>query len=137
MVPLITALTVIVCVGIHGEGLTLASRLCEGLPQRLRVAGCILGAMAAHVVEITLFAVAIRFVITNGLGGLEPPIADFEDFVYFSATSYTSLGFGDFVPVGRMRTLSGVEALTGLVLIAWTASFTYVEMQRYWDDPDA
>jgi hypothetical protein len=29
----------------------------------------------------------------------------------------------------------GVEALTGLSMIAWTASFTYLEMQRYWDRP--
>ncbi|HHO59743.1 MAG TPA: two pore domain potassium channel family protein, partial [Thiotrichales bacterium] len=29
--------------------------------------------------------------------------------------------------------LTGIESLTGLVLITWTASFLYYEMQRYWD----
>jgi hypothetical protein len=28
--------------------------------------------------------------------------------------------------------LAGVEALTGLLMISWTASFTYLEMNRYW-----
>jgi hypothetical protein len=29
--------------------------------------------------------------------------------------------------------LTGLESLTGLVLITWTASFLYYEMQRYWN----
>ncbi|MGD8933935.1 MAG: two pore domain potassium channel family protein, partial [Gammaproteobacteria bacterium] len=29
--------------------------------------------------------------------------------------------------------LVGMESLTGLLLITWTASFLYYEMQRYWD----
>ena len=32
-----------------------------------------------------------------------------------------------------LRFLSGLEALAGLVLITWTASFLYYEMQRYWN----
>jgi hypothetical protein len=32
-----------------------------------------------------------------------------------------------------MRHLTGVEALTGMVLITWTASFLYLEMQRNWE----
>jgi hypothetical protein len=54
------------------------------------------------------------------------------DSVYFSFTTYSSLGFGDVEPIGDIRFLVGLEALTGLVLIAWTASFMYLEMSRYW-----
>jgi uncharacterized membrane protein len=28
--------------------------------------------------------------------------------------------------------VAGMEALTGLLMISWTASFTYLEMSRYW-----
>ncbi len=35
---------------------------------------------------------------------------------------------------GDIRLLAGVEALTGLVLIAWTASFAFLQMQRFWTD---
>jgi hypothetical protein len=28
--------------------------------------------------------------------------------------------------------MTGTEALTGFVLIAWSASFTFVEMERFW-----
>jgi hypothetical protein len=28
--------------------------------------------------------------------------------------------------------MSGLQAVAGLVLITWSASFTFLEMQRYW-----
>jgi len=57
----------------------------------------------------------------------------FENCLYFSAETYTSLGFGDLTPAGPLRLLSGVEALNGLVLIGWSASFTYIAMERFWN----
>ena len=55
------------------------------------------------------------------------------DCVYFSFTTYTPLGTGDIEPIGDLRFLTGLESLTGLVLITWTASFIYLEMTRYWE----
>ena len=52
--------------------------------------------------------------------------------LYFSAETYTSLGFGDLTPVGPVRLLAGVEALNGLLLIGWSASFLYLAMERFW-----
>jgi hypothetical protein len=34
--------------------------------------------------------------------------------------------------IGAIRFLAGTEALTGFVLVTWSASFTFVEMQRFW-----
>lgn len=56
------------------------------------------------------------------------------DCVYFSFTTFTTLGFGDIQPIGELRYLTGIEALTGLVLITWTASFLFIGMQNYWDE---
>lgn len=58
------------------------------------------------------------------------------DGAYFSFTMFTALGFGDIYPFGDIRYLIGLESLTGLVLITWTASFLFVEMQQYWDDKE-
>ena len=57
----------------------------------------------------------------------------FMDSVYFSFTNFTTLGFGDIEPFGSIRLLVGMEALVGFVLITWTASFLFYEMQRHWD----
>src|SRR3546814_19788507 len=54
------------------------------------------------------------------------------DAVYLSAVTFTTVGFGDLAPVGPIRFLCGMEALSGFVLITWSASFTYLELNRFW-----
>lgn len=35
--------------------------------------------------------------------------------------------------LGRTRIVSnGAKVLVGLLMVSWTASFTYLEMRRYW-----
>ena len=60
------------------------------------------------------------------MGALTP---GFEDCVYYSFVTYTTLGFGDLIPTGPLRFLTGIESLTGLVLITWTASCIYLQME--------
>jgi hypothetical protein len=59
----------------------------------------------------------------------------FIDWLYFSSSTYTSLGFGDIVPVQDLRMLSSAEVLNGLVMIGWTISFTYLTMEKFWTMP--
>lgn len=134
----LTVLLVALSTFIHYEVL----RLCnENLP-RLAVEGRakVLLAMGAgfgsHLVQIALFAAAYRFLYEIGMGSLRGQIHNASlSLLYFSAETYTSLGFGDVYPVGEMRLIAGIEALTGLLMIGWTASFTYLEMSRYWVAP--
>lgn len=132
----VSILVVLVAVGMHYEGLRICSLLLGRLParQRFGVALAIVGALIAHMLEILLFAIAIAGMISAGLGRLEPAHQSFEDLLYFSAVTYTSLGLGDVIPVGPMRQLAGLESLTGLVMIAWTASFSFVQMKHFWGE---
>lgn len=104
------------------------------IKNRFRVVIGIFGALIAHVIEIWLFAAGFYLMINFGnFGELE---GNFEnsllDCVYFSFVTYTSLGLGDIAPKGEIRFLAGLEALTGLVMITWTASFLFIEMQKFW-----
>ncbi len=60
----------------------------------------------------------------------------FEDtdsnFLYFSTETYSTLGLGDIYPIGTLRMVMGIETLTGLLMISWTASFSYLQMRRFW-----
>ena len=101
---------------------------------RFRIVLGVFGALCAHAVEVWIFALSFFWMHhADGWGEFE---GNFEgslmDCVYFSFTTYTTLGFGDVVPHGELRYLTGLEALTGLVLITWTASFLYLVMTRYW-----
>ena len=93
------------------------------------------GAMISHLLQIMLFAGAYHLLRDNfGLGGFGGEFRDaFSSFLYFSAETYTTLGIGDIYPSGSLRMVTGIEALTGLLMISWTASFTYLEMRRYWE----
>ncbi len=101
---------------------------------RFKVLLGVLGALVAHVIEIWIFAIAYLLLIkSNQFGYLTGELQHgLLDYVYYSFVTYTSLGLGDIVPHGDIRYLSGLEALIGLLLIAWSASFLYMEMQKYW-----
>lgn len=114
-------------------------QLANKLPQinialRYRVLIGVFAILLAHIIEIELFALGYYLMIhSDGFGSLTGNIdQSFLDCSYFSFTSFTTLGFGDIEPTGHIRFLTGLEALTGLVLITWSASFLFLEMQRYW-----
>ena len=91
---------------------------------------------ALHLVEVSLYALGIALLDWTRLGSLAGEIARDEplliEYLYFSIASYTTLGIGDIIPHGGMRIIAGIEALNGLVLITWSASFTYLTMERFW-----
>jgi Ion channel len=105
-----------------------------GIPSRSKLLVVIFVTFLAHLLEMAVWGVAL-FSLADypGVGSLtgNAPLT-LMNCIYFSAETYTSLGFGDVTPVGHMRLLVGVEALNGLLLIAWSASFTYLSMERFW-----
>lgn len=88
----------------------------------------------AHLVEIGLYAICYEVSIKYfNLGGFHGEgINTFMEYMYFSIVTYTSLGLGDVYPVGHIRFITGIEALNGLMLITWSASFTFLTMKRLW-----
>lgn len=127
----------LVAVVIHYEFLFRLSLLLRHVKirHRPRVLLGVGGALIAHAVEVGLFACVYYLMHhTPGWGSLTGHFdGSLMDCVYFSFTTFTTLGFGDIQPEGDLRFLAGIEALTGLVLITWTASFLFVEMQKFWD----
>lgn len=101
---------------------------------RFRIVLGVFAALTAHAVEVWVFALAYYFMHNaEGWGHFEGNFTGtFLDSVYFSFTTYTTLGTGDIEPIGDLRYLTGLESLTGLVLITWSASFLYLQMTRYW-----
>ena len=102
--------------------------------RRIKVVYAIFSVIALHVVEIWIFGATIWMVLLWPAAGslYGPESADFFECVYLSAVTFSTVGFGDIAPVGAVRFLSATEALTGFVLITWSASFTYLEMEKFW-----
>ena len=130
---LVCTACVILAVALHLSVLLLLTRLVNTRLQvltRLVVGVMVLCAIVGHLLEIGLFAggIAIVATITHNDADL---VGNF-DLVYHSAIAYTSLG-GDPFDSEQLRLITAVEALTGLILITWTASFVFLVMQREWD----
>lgn len=140
MIPLYTIviafILVAVCVLVHYEILRLTSEMIPRLsvPTRSKVLVVITGVFAAHILEIILFGIA--YALLHPYATFGAIAGQFRgtvlDYFYFSITSYTTLGVGDLFPHGALRFIAGVEALTGFVLIGWSASFTYLAMEKFW-----
>lgn len=123
---------------IHYEMLRLLSIVIPRLriKHRLRVLIGVFGTICAHVVEVCLFGLAFYWMAH--LGGFGELSGNFDgsllDSIYFSFTNYTTVGYGDIEPQGSLRFLAGIEALTGLSLITWSASFMFMEMTQFWNE---
>jgi hypothetical protein len=134
---LLTMGIISICVVIHYEALYRLGSFVEELrisPRQQVVVGVLL-ALAAHVVEIYIFAGGYYYALYYGtIGGFtgEAPMENYFDCVYLSFVTYSTLGFGDIIPHGGVRFMVGVEAMVGLVQIAWTASYLFMQMEQKW-----
>ena len=132
---LLNAALVLTAIYVHYEVLSRMSRLLPVLPlkPRSRVMVGVLGVMFAHCLEVSLFAAGYWLSADLSQGFLTGHFTGgFGDYIYYSFATFTTLGFGDIVPKGHFRWLTGIEALTGFVLITWSASFLFLEMSQNW-----
>lgn len=73
-----------------------------------------LGVFSIHCFEIWMYA--IGFIAVGAL-------PDLKTALYFSASSYSTLGYGDVVLSPDWRLFSAFEGVTGLILIGWSSAF--------------
>src|SRR5690349_16126134 len=126
-----------VCVLMHYEALGLLTRVLArvGTHPRPRILVLMLALLVVHQAEVWMFAWGYFFATLSGImGDIVGADHNLLTYAYFSTTTYTTVGFGDITPTGPLRFLASVEALTGFLLVTWSASFTYLEMQRFWRD---
>jgi hypothetical protein len=105
------------------------------IPARVKLIVVIFATFLAHLCEIGLYAVTIKLLVSDlGLGSLgDTTHFNLSVALYFSAETFSSLGYGDVVPGGALRLLAGGEALNGLLLVGWSASYIYIAMERFWN----
>lgn len=81
--------------------------------QGLAIMGVVMGLFLAHTLEIWLFAA-----VYMALG----QFATLEKALYFSTSTFTTVGFGDVVLV-EWRMLAAIESAAGFLMIGWSTAF--------------
>jgi hypothetical protein len=125
-----------VCVVIHAAGVISAVRWIRRreVPAKqlwpwtwlfIRIAGW---TIFLHLSEITVWALV--YVATGAITGLQSAW-------YFSAVTYTTTGYGDLVLPEEWRLAGSIEALTGILMCAWSSGFFFAVVSRMYGDRPA
>lgn len=79
------------------------------------------GLLAAHAVEIWIWAAVYDF---------SGAVVGIGDALYFSAVTFTTLGYSDSLLDEKWRMLAGMESLSGFVLIGWSTAYLVAASTR-------
>jgi voltage-gated potassium channel len=88
----------------------------------------IIALTALHILQITVWAWAYMILLPEAV------LDTFEEAIYFSFVTFTTLGYGDITLPNIWRILSGYEALNGVLLIGWSTAMIFAVVQRTWKD---
>ena len=90
-------------------------------PKVLILSGYVLLFFLASLLEIWLWAVMYR-----ALGAL----SELEQALYFSAVTYTTLGYGDVVLQSSWRLLASFQSVNGVIMFGWTTAIIVALVHR-------
>jgi hypothetical protein len=77
--------------------------------------------LAAHVAEVIAWSLAYAILAAAPAGA---------DVLYFAFVNYTTLGYGDVVPVERWRLLGPMTAMNGVLLFGWSTAVIFEVLRQ-------
>jgi hypothetical protein len=77
--------------------------------------------MAAHACEVTVWSLAY---------GLVDAAPSDTKLLYFAFVNYTTLGYGDVVPVERWQLLGPITAMNGVLLFGWSTAVIFEVLRK-------
>ena len=125
-------LLVSACVVIHGVGMVLGLRWLGrawfqnqknfSLPTTFWIlTRVVFGLLILHLLQIFVWAACYQW---------DACFPDFATSFYYSATSYSSVGYGDVIPPGNWRIVGSIEAVTGILMFGWSTGVLFAVVHR-------
>ncbi|MDP3849814.1 MAG: potassium channel family protein [Luteolibacter sp.] len=124
---LLLFLLVTACVAIHGLGMIIGLRWLGrtrpahhhhfSLPAMFwLLVRVVYGLLLLHLLQILVWAACYHW---------NACFQDFTTAFYYSATSYSTVGYGDVVPPEKWRVLGAIEAVTGILMFGWSTGVLF------------
>jgi len=88
----------------------------------LALVPAVLGLFFIHTVEVWIWAIAY---VALGV------TATFEESLYFSTVTFSTVGFGDVLPAEGWRLFSALEGINGFLLIGWSTAYLVAASTRH------
>jgi hypothetical protein len=82
----------------------------------------VLGLFLLHTVEIWIWA---------GLFFASKAVVPFQDALYYSTVTFSTVGYGDVIIDPRWRLLASLEAINGFILIGWSTAYLVSASTRH------
>jgi hypothetical protein len=82
----------------------------------------VLGLFLIHSIEIWIWAVVFLSI---------DAIASFQDALYFSTVSFSTVGYGDIIVGEQWRMFASLEAINGFILIGWSTAYLVSASTRH------
>jgi voltage-gated potassium channel Kch len=89
---------------------------------------CVLFLIIPIVVDIALWATFYY---------LSAAVVNFEEALYFSTVTFTTVGYGDIVLGREWRQLASIEAINGWIIFGWATALMIAVVQRLYFRGDA
>ncbi|WP_395711972.1 potassium channel family protein [Reyranella sp.] len=128
---LVGIVTSAICIVIHATVMTIVVRVAPRVaartasPPALMLTTTMVATvgvlMLAHMLEVAVWAGTYTVI------GAAPVEADA---LYFAFVNYTTLGYGDVVPVERWRLLGPATAMCGVLLFGWSTAVIFEVLRK-------
>jgi hypothetical protein len=134
----IGAILILLTTAVHAGGMSLAFRSIRNheaiagsrshLGRVFEVGRVVLIMYLVAIVEVLIWGAA--YLVFGSVEGIEKAI-------YFSAVTFTTLGYGDVVLDGSRRLLSAIEAVNGIIMFGWSTAIVIAVVQRVYSRQEA
>lgn len=84
----------------------------------------VLGIFMSHTVQVWLWA---------GFYLSVESFASLEEALYFSISTFSTVGYGDVIIENKWRLIAGLESANGFMLFGWSTAFIFEIMSRLYD----
>lgn len=130
--------TILICITviIHAVCLDFLIRKIEGAKNSARlifkqfwktplIVTAVLGVFCAHILQIWVWAVFYIYV---------DALPTMEESLYFSTSTFTTVGYGDIVLSEDWRLVSSFQSANGFILFGWSTAFIFEVMSQLYRD---
>ncbi len=110
---------------IHSVGLIWLTRLMSAVAERLPFRDRQTAKIIAMLIAATGLMILLSVEIAVWALGLVSAgaFADFETALYFSTSTFATVGFGDVAPAPEWRLLAAMEGVAGFLIIGWSTVY--------------
>jgi hypothetical protein len=134
----IGAILILLTTAIHAGGMSLSLRSIRNHATTAGLRLHLSRVVRVGKVVLIMYVIAIMEVLIWGAAYLaSDAIEGFEKAIYFSAVTFTTLGYGDVVLDGSRRLLSSLEAINGIIMFGWSTAIVIAAVQRVYSHEEA